>query len=118
MSDLRNIITMIKEFRDQRDWSEYHTPKDLAICLSVESAELLECFVWKKESDDVDMEKVRNELADVLYTAFLLADSYELDIPEIIKKKLIANEEKYPVELSKGSNKKYSEFDHDQPKKR
>ena len=110
MSDLKNIIKEILIFRDEREWGQFHTPKDLAICLNVEASELLELFLWKKELDEKDMPKLERELADVFYSAFLLADYFVLDVKDIILRKLKENEEKYPVAKAKGSNKKYDEL--------
>lgn len=108
-SDLLEIISEIKKFRDERDWEKFHDAKNLAICLNLESAELLENFLWKK-SEEADLDKVKNELADVFYCAFLLADKYGFDVKKIILEKLGINELKYPIEKSKGSNKKYDEL--------
>ncbi len=108
-SEITEIIDAIKKFRDARDWEQFHDAKNLAICLSVESAELLEIFLWKK-AEDANTEKVKNELADVFYSAFLLAEKYGFDVKEIIFDKLKNNEIKYPIEKSKGSNKKYNEL--------
>lgn len=109
MSDINEIIELIKQFRDDRDWEQFHDAKNIAICLNIESAELLENFLWKK-SEDANIEKVKNELADVFYSAFLLADKYGFDVKEIILSKIKSNELNYPIEKSKGSNKKYNEL--------
>lgn len=108
-SDLLEIITEIKKFRDARDWDQFHDAKNLAISLNVESSELLEVFLWKKP-EEANSEKVKQELADVFYNAFLLADKYGFDIKEIIFNKIKSNELKYPIDKSKGSNKKYNEL--------
>jgi NTP pyrophosphatase (non-canonical NTP hydrolase) len=108
-SEIEEIIKAIKRFRDEREWAQFHNAKDLAINLSVESAELLELFLWKNEKD-VDVDKIKNELADVFYSALLIADLYKLDIKEIVLNKLKANEIKYPIEKAKSSNKKYNEL--------
>ena len=109
MGEIEELIREILKFRDERDWEQYHTGKDLAICLSVESSELLENFLWKSDAD-VDREKLKDELADVLYSAFLLASKYDLDIKEIILNKLEQNKGKYPVDKAMGSNKKYDKL--------
>lgn len=106
---LRTIIDKIIAFRNERDWAQFHNAKDLAICLSCESAELLELFLWKA-ADDVNVDKVKEEVADVLYSAFLLVDKYQLDVDEIISVKLRVNAERYPVEKARGSAKKYDEL--------
>jgi len=103
------IISKLKEFRDERDWSQFHNPKDLAIALNIETSELLEIFLWKS-SEEAKIEKVKEELADVLSYAFLLADKYDLDIEEIILNKINQNAKKYPVEKSKGKATKYNEL--------
>jgi NTP pyrophosphatase (non-canonical NTP hydrolase) len=108
-SDIDEIIELIKQFRDDRDWEQFHDTKNLAICLNIESSELLENFLWKN-AEDANIEKVKNELADVFYSAFLLADKYGFDVKEIISEKLKSNALKYPVNKSKGSSKKYDEF--------
>ncbi len=109
MSDLNDIITALTEFRDERDWDQFHNPKDLAIAINVEAAELLELFLWKSPAE-ADKEKVKGELADILSFAFLLANKYELDIKQIILDKIEHNKAKYPVEKSKGTAKKYTEL--------
>ncbi len=108
-TDIEAITEMIKVFRDERDWKQFHDPKNLAICLSIESSELLQAFLWKN-ADEADVEKIREELADVLYSALLLADHYDLKIKDIIEDKLKKNREKYPIIKSKGSNKKYDDL--------
>jgi NTP pyrophosphatase (non-canonical NTP hydrolase) len=108
-SDIAELIQLIQKFRNERDWEQYHDPKNLAICLNIESSELLENFLWKK-AEEADPEKVKNELADVFYSALLLADHYHFDVKTIIIEKLKSNGIKYPIEKAKGSNKKYNEL--------
>lgn len=96
-------------FRDERDWAQFHNPKDLALGLSIEAAELNELFLWK-QPEEADPAKVREELADVFGFALLMAHHYGFDIREIVEEKLAKNAAKYPVEKSKGSNKKYTEL--------
>ncbi|MBK9270887.1 MAG: nucleotide pyrophosphohydrolase [Saprospiraceae bacterium] len=108
-SEIGEIIERIKRFRDERDWEQFHDAKNLAICLNIESAELLELFLWKN-SEEANKEKVKNELADVFYAAFLIADKYDFDVKELIFEKLKSNELKYPIDRSRGSNKKYTEL--------
>ena len=108
-NDIKKLTEEVLAFTRDRDWDQFHNPKDLAIALSIEASELLEAFLWKKP-EDAKMEKVREELADVVNYALLLADKCNLDIYEIVTEKLKVNGEKYPVEKSKGSAKKYSEF--------
>ena len=106
---MNEIIDALKKFRDEREWSQFHNPKDLSAALSIEAGELLEAFLWK-HPDDADPQKVREELADVFAYAFLLADAYQLDVKEIVLAKIKQNGEKYPVGKAKGSAKKYTEL--------
>lgn len=109
MSDIAFLTEKLITFRDERDWEQFHNPKDLAIAINIESAELLELFLWKRP-EDVKVDRVREELADVLAFTFLLAEKYGLDIKEIVADKIKANALKYPVEKAKGSNAKYNEL--------
>ena len=106
---MEEIIKRLKKFRDEREWSQFHNTKDLSLALSIEANELLEVFLWKS-ADQADIEKVKEELADVFAYAFLLADSYGLDVKEIIFDKIKKNAEKYPIERSKGNAKKYNDL--------
>lgn len=109
MSDLNSIINKLVQFRDERDWDQFHNPKDLAMAISIEANELLESFLWKTQ-DEVNKDKVKEELADVFAFAFLLAEKYHFDVKDIILEKIKKNAGKYPVEKSKGSAKKYNEL--------
>ncbi|MDP9076554.1 MAG: nucleotide pyrophosphohydrolase [Bacteroidota bacterium] len=109
MDDWKKIQERLKEFRDERDWAQFHNSKDLALALSIEAAELNELFLWKN-ADDANIEKVKDELADVLGYALLLADKYNLDINEIMMSKIQKNADKYPVHKAKGNAKKYNEL--------
>ena len=106
----QETIDQILKFRDDRDWKQFHNPKDLAISISLEAAELLEEFQWSAEdvtcSDKID--KIKEELADVAIYCVLMADACGLDLDEIIRQKIKRNEEKYPIEKSKGSKRKYT----------
>ena len=107
--EIASIIAAIKKFREARDWEKYHDAKNLALCLNVEAAELLEVFLWK-DAEEADPARLKDELADVFYSAFLLADKFGLDVGEIVRDKLRKNAVKYPVKKAKGSRKKYDEF--------
>ena len=109
MNDIEEILMELRRFNQDRDWDQFHNGKDLAIAISLESAELLEAFLWKSP-DNVPVEKVREELADVLNYAFQMADKYGLDIKDIMLSKIRKNAEKYPVSMSKGSAKKYTDL--------
>ena len=105
-------IQRVLKFRDDRDWRQFHTPKDLAISLSMEAAELLELFQWSGtdlECPD-NRDKLREELADVLSYCILMADVCGLDLDEIMNEKVTKNEAKYPVEKARGNAAKYTEL--------
>lgn len=109
MDSLKEITAEITKFSNDRDWSQFHNSKDLAVALSIESSELLELFLWKG-NEDFNQDKLKEELADVFMYALLLAEKNQLDIKEIIFDKIKKNNEKYPVEKAKGSAKKYNEL--------
>ena len=109
MTDIDTITLKLKEFRDARDWGQFHNPKDLALAINVEAGELLELFLWK-DAGDAKIERVKEELADIFSFAFLLAEKYGLDVKGIILEKIASNEKRYPVEKSKGNAKKYNEL--------
>jgi NTP pyrophosphatase (non-canonical NTP hydrolase) len=112
MSDIQEITRELVRFRDERNWEQFHTSKDLALALSIEAAELNELFLWKdiKEAEEVDRKKLQEELADVLAFAFLLAEKHRLDIREIMMEKIRHNAEKYPADKSRNSARKYDEL--------
>lgn len=105
-------INMILKFRDDRNWKQFHNPKDLAISISLEASELLEVFQWSgtdtvcKDKND----KIAEELADVVNYCVLMADACGLDLDDIVRTKVAVNNEKYPVNKAKGKSKKYSEL--------
>lgn len=109
MSEIQQLIDKIKQFRDERDWAQFHNSKDLSLAISIEANELLELFLWKKP-EDVNESKLKEELADVLVYVLLLADKHKLDIKSIISEKMEANALKYPADKAKGSAKKYNEL--------
>ncbi len=109
MSEIDKLTKKLVEFRDKRDWEKFHNPKDLAIAINIESAELLENFLWKSPKE-ADLENVKEELADIFCYALLLAKNYNLDVAEIIADKIKKNNKKYPIEKAKGNNKKYDQL--------
>ena len=109
MQETEEIIQALIKFRNERDWEQFHNPKDLALAISIEAGELLELFLWKN-AEDANKEKVKEELADIFSFAFLLAEKYEFDVKDIILEKIKTNEKKYPVEKAKGTSKKYDEL--------
>jgi NTP pyrophosphatase (non-canonical NTP hydrolase) len=115
LSEIDRLIKQLRDFAELRDWSKFHSPKNLAMALSVEAAELLEHFQWlsETESQSLDRDKlqqVEEELADVFLYLLRLSDTLELDLISAAHKKLQKNSEKYPAELVKGSSKKYTEY--------
>lgn len=112
MNDIQTLISEFVKFRDERNWSQFHNTKDLALAISIETAELNELFLWKtnEESELVDRNKLKEELADVLAFSLLLAGKHGFDVKEIVLEKILKNNGKYPVEKSKGTAKKYNEL--------
>lgn len=109
MSDIQDLQQKIAQFSKERDWDQFHNGKDLAIALVGESTELLNAFLWKN-AEEVKIEKVKEELADVFNYALLIANKYNLDVKQIILDKLAVNAAKYPIEKAKGTAKKYNEL--------
>jgi dCTP diphosphatase len=120
MSELEDITQKIREFRDARDWDQFHNPKDMAIAISIEANELLEHFLWKS-AEEVDKrveshrEGIEDEIADIAIYLTELADKLGIDLLGAMERKLAKNEEKYPADRVRGSSKKYNEYgsDHD-----
>ena len=111
MSDIQDLTELLVQFRDERDWGQFHDSKNLALALSIEAAELNELYLWKKESESEKIDKIRlkEELADVFAYALMLAEKNNLSVVEIVKEKIVKNGKKYPVQKSKGSSKKFKE---------
>ena len=112
---LKKMQQRIVRFNTERDWPQFHTPKDLAMSLVLEAAEVLEHFQWKNETELQEHLKNRKddvgeELIDCLYWILLMAHYYEIDIPKAFDKKMKQNEAKYPIAKVKGSHKKYTEY--------
>ena len=111
------IMAKIRRFRDERDWSQFHTPKNLAAAIAIEAAELQEQFLWKTDKEvernlkgGPKRQAVVEEIADVLMFALLLADRLDINVGKAITEKLTNNEEKYPVALARGNARKYTEL--------
>lgn len=116
-TNIQELKERIKEFCELRDWDQYHNPKDLAVGIITEASELLEQFRFKSDvemermlSDSEKRTKISEEMADILYFLLRLAQRYNIDISSAFNAKMIQNEQKYPVEKAKGSNKKYTEL--------
>jgi len=114
---LADLVAAVRRFRDDRDWAQFHTPKNLAAATAIEAAELQERFLWKTDAEvDQDLADaakkagVAEEIADVVMFAMLLADRLGIDLAEAIAAKLAANEQKYPVKLARGNARKYTEL--------
>ncbi len=102
-----STLDALRVFVAERDWGQFHTPENLAKSISIEAAELLECFQWSTEPD---VEVVTDELADVLTYCYLLANTMNLDPEQIVLEKLEHTKKKYPVEKARGSSTKYDRF--------
>lgn len=103
----RRVQDELRAFVAERDWGQFHTPENLAKSISIEAAELLECFQW---SDEPDMDRLRDELADVLTYCLLLADRIGADPAEIVIDKLAKSRQKYPADKARGRSTKYDEL--------
>ena len=115
MSNLSELQSKIVGFRDARDWKQFHNPKDVAMSLVLEAAELMEHFQWKDEAEVLDhlknhKDEVADELADVFYWVLLMAHDLDINISFALNSKLIKNDAKYPVNKSKGKNTKYTDL--------
>lgn len=110
--NMDNLTKQLIEFRNERDWEQFHNPKDLALALSIEAAELAELFLWKNENESimVSRERIAEELADVFSFAFLLAEKFEFNVAEIVQNKIELNRKKYPIEKAKGKSDKYNQL--------
>lgn len=106
---LSDLADRIRSFIDERDWNQFHDPKDLAISLCLEANEVLEHFQWKTK-DEISHEEIGKELADVLYWVLLMSDNLNINLAEVFEQKMIENEEKYPIGKARGSKKKYTEL--------
>ena len=105
-----DTLQRILDFRDERNWKQFHNPKDLAISLSLEAAELLECFQWSGEDTEVagKTASMKEELSDVVIYALLLADRLGMDLDAAVREKILVNAEKYPVKESYGNSATYN----------
>jgi NTP pyrophosphatase (non-canonical NTP hydrolase) len=106
---LSELTTIIRKFIEERDWDQFHDPKDLAISLNLEASEVLEHFQWKSKTQ-VNKAEVSKELADVLYWVLLMSSNLDINLGGVFKEKMRENAKKYPVSKAKGSSKKYTEL--------
>jgi len=112
---MQNLIDLIRQFTQERDWEQFHSPKNLTMALSIEASEIMEHFQWKtaKESRNLDShtkEQVKDEIGDTFIYLLRLCDELGIDPIEAANEKMIKNAEKYPVEKAKGNSKKYTEL--------
>jgi NTP pyrophosphatase (non-canonical NTP hydrolase) len=114
--NIEKIAEILQKFANDRDWDQFHTPKNLATSISVESAELLELFQWTRGQKDWNevleveiKEKIEHEIADILLYLIRFADLAKIDLEKVALRKIALNAKKYPIETSKGSDKKYNE---------
>ena len=105
---MKNLLSKLKEFRDKRDWKKFHTPENLAKSIVIEAAELLENYQW--DNSLVDLENVKEEVADIFAYLLLLCDAENIDLYGEIEKKIKKNNEKYPVDKAYGIAKKYTDL--------
>ena len=104
---MKEVRDKLREFNQERDWDQFHSPENLAKSIVIEAAELLECFQW---DDGYNQDDICEELADVMNYCIMLADKLGVDPKEQMMKKIVRNGEKYPVEKAKGSSKKYDQL--------
>ena len=115
MSEIKSIQKKIRDFRDERDWMQFHNPKDMATAISIEASELLELFLWKTSAESAQVaerkkEQVSDEIADIAAYLFELADNLNIDLISAMEAKLAKNAAKYPAAQVRGSSKKYTEY--------
>ncbi len=115
MDEIKNVIEKIKKFRDERDWMQFHDPKNMAVSIILEASELLEHFQWKTKEEvgkyiALHREEVQDEIADIAMYLFEMADNLGINLVDAMEKKLDKNAEKYPIAKAKGSAKKYTEL--------
>jgi NTP pyrophosphatase (non-canonical NTP hydrolase) len=112
---LHELQAIIRKFCDERDWDQFHNPKDLSISLALEAAEVMEHFQWKSPAEMVEhvtshKSEVGEELVDVLFQVLLMANKLDIDLADAFQVKMKKNAAKYPVEKARGSHKKYTEL--------
>ncbi|MEN2489452.1 nucleotide pyrophosphohydrolase [Flavobacterium sp. B11] len=112
MDKYNKIINELIQFRNERDWKQFHDSKNLALAISLEAAELNELFLWKKDNEveNINKDRLKEEIADILSYTFLLAEKHNLDVFDIVSEKIKKNAQKYPVDKAKGTAKKYNEL--------
>ena len=115
MSEIKKLTKKIVKFRNDRDWKQFHNPKDIALSLILEAAELLEHFQWKNQEEiekyiKTNKKDIGDELADILYWVLLMCNDLEIDISRALEKKIEKNERKYPIDRARGKHTKYNKL--------
>ena len=115
MSDIKDLMEKIIKFRDERDWKQFHNPKDMALSLVLEAGEVMEHFQWKNKEEiekyiKTNKEEIGEELADVLYWVLLMSYDLKIDVLDALDKKIRKNEKNYPIEKAKGKHTKYNKL--------
>jgi NTP pyrophosphatase (non-canonical NTP hydrolase) len=112
MEKYKKVIEELIQFRNDRDWKQFHDSKNLALAISIEASELNELFLWKKDNEveNINIDRLKEEIADILSFTFLLAEKHNLDVFDIVSEKIKSNAQKYPVDKAKGTAKKYNEL--------
>jgi dCTP diphosphatase len=115
---INQLTRKLRDFADARDWQQFHSPKNLAMALSVEAAELVEIFQWLTEAQSQDLsteqrQQTEHEMADIFLYLLRMADRLNIDIVDVAKKKILVNEKRYPAERVRGSSKKYTAYQQD-----
>lgn len=115
MSDITELTKSIVKFRDERDWKQFHNPKDMSLSLVLEAGEVMEHFQWKNEKEIktyvlTNKKEIGEELADVFYWVLLISHDLDIDLKKALQKKMVVSNKKYPVEKAKGTHKKYTEL--------
>ncbi len=108
--EIDDLQKAVIQFREKRDWKQFHKIKDLLLGLNIEVSELQELFLWKKEAEikEIKKERIEDEIADIFIFLSYICDEYEIDLEKVVRGKIQKNGQKYPVKKSKGSNKKYN----------
>ena len=115
---INQLTQKLRDYADARDWQQFHSPKNLAMALSVEAAELVEIFQWLTEAQSQELsteqrQQTEHEIADIFLYLLRMSDRLNIDIVEAAKKKILVNEKRYPAEIVRGSSKKYTDYQHD-----
>jgi dCTP diphosphatase len=119
---INQLTRKLRDYADERDWQQFHSPKNLSMALSVEASELVEIFQWLTEAQSQELsteqrQQTEHELADIFLYLLRMADRLNIDIIDAAKKKILINEKRYPADKARGSSKKYTAYQHDSESK-